>query len=106
MTSPMRNATSKLCNAVTAPVATTRDALAERLQGVCEIASLLYNRPMDNIHYGQERLKDIVEKEARKEEEEPTEQTEDNIDLTARENERVLKGVYRSFLIPRHQKQT
>ena len=35
---------------------------------------------MDNIEYG----KDIVEKEAREEEEEATEQTEDSIDLTAR----------------------
>ena len=56
---------------------------------------------IDNIEYGQERLKDIVEKEARKEEE-TTEHTEeeDNIDLTATENERALKGACRSFMIP------
>ena len=56
---------------------------------------------IDNIEYGLERLKDIVEKEAR-EEEETTEQTkkEDNIDLTATENERPLKEAYRSFMIP------
>ena len=28
------------------------------------------------------------------------EKTEENIDLTATENERVLKGAYRSFVIP------
>ena len=69
MNSCMRNTISKLCNAVSAPVAATRDALAERLQSVRETASLLYNRMMDNIEYGRERLKDIVEKEAREEEE-------------------------------------
>ena len=69
MNSCMRNTISKLCNAVSAPVAATRDALAERLQSVRETASLLYNRMMDNIEYERERLKDIVEKEAREEEE-------------------------------------
>ena len=42
-------------------------------KGCCsvrETVSLLYNRIMDNIEYGRERLKDIVEKEAREEEEE------------------------------------
>ena len=57
----MRNTIS---NAVSAPVAATRDALAERLQSVRETASLLYNRMMENMGYGRERLKDIVEKEA------------------------------------------
>ena len=47
----------------------TRDALAERLQSVRETASLLYNRMMENMGYGRERLKDIVENDA--EEEEP-----------------------------------
>ena len=79
----------------------TRDELTERLQSVLKIGFLLYNRIMDNMGYGQKKLKDIVEKEA-EEEEETTEQTlEDNIDLTATENERVLKRVYRSFVIPR-----
>ena len=83
----MRNTISKLYKAVSAPVATTRDALTERLQSIRETASLLYNRIMDNIGYGRERLKDIIEKEAREEEGETTEQTreeeeEDNIDLT------------------------
>ena len=69
MSTFLRNTISKLYNAVSAPVAATRDALAERLQSVCETASLLYNRMVENMGYGQEKLKDIVEKEA--EEEEP-----------------------------------
>ena len=45
-------------------MAATRDVLAERLR------SVLYNRMMENMGYGQqERLKDIAEKEAEKEEE-------------------------------------
>ena len=48
----------------------TRDALIERLQSARDITSLLYNRMMENMGYGQqERLKGIVEKEV--EEEEP-----------------------------------
>ena len=38
----LRNAITSLYNTVTAPVATTRDALAERLQSVRETAALLY----------------------------------------------------------------
>ena len=49
MTSWIRNQLAKLYNAVSAPVAATRDTLAERLQGVRETASLLYNKIMDNI---------------------------------------------------------
>ena len=68
----LRNTVSKLYNAVSAPVAATRDAIAERLQSVRDTTSLLYNRMMENMGYGQqERLKDIVEKEA-EEEEQPT----------------------------------
>ena len=63
----MRNAISKLYSVVSAPVAATRDALTERLQSVRETASLLYNRMMENMGYGLERLKDIVEKEAEEE---------------------------------------
>ena len=48
-------------------MAATRDALAERLQGARETASLLYNRVIENMGYGQERLKDVVEKEAEEE---------------------------------------
>ena len=64
MNSFLRNTISKLYNAVSAPVAATRDALTEKLQSVGDTASLLYNRMMENMGYRQERLKDIVEKEA------------------------------------------
>ena len=67
----LRNTVSKLYNAVSAPVTATRDALAERLQSVRDTAPLLYNRMMENMGYGRERLKDIVEKEAEEEEEKP-----------------------------------
>ena len=67
MSSFLRNTISKLYNAVSAPVAATRDALVERLQSVRENASLLYNKMMQNMRYGRERLKDIVEKEAEEE---------------------------------------
>ena len=60
----MRNQLTKLYNAVSAPVTAIRDALAERLQSVRETAFLFYNRMVENIGYGQEKLKDIVEKEA------------------------------------------
>ena len=73
----------------------TRDALAERLQSVRDTASLLYNRMMENMGYGQERLKDIMEKAA-----EEDQQQEEDIDLTPHEHERALKGAYRSFVIP------
>ena len=69
MSTFLRNAISKLNNAVSGPVTATRDALAERLQSVRDTASLLYNRMMENMGYEQqERLKDIVEKEAEEEE--------------------------------------
>ena len=50
---------------------------------------------MDNIECGRERFKDIVEIEAREEEE----QTEGNSNLRPQEHERALKGAYRSFVI-------
>ena len=43
----LRNTISKLYNAVSAPVAATGDALAERLQSVRDTTSLLYNRMME-----------------------------------------------------------
>ena len=43
MSSWVRNTISKLYNAVSGPVAATRDELTERLQSVRETASLLYN---------------------------------------------------------------
>ena len=59
MTSWVRNHLAKLYSAVSAPVAATRDAI--------ETASLLYKRMVENMGYGQEKLKDIVEKEAEEE---------------------------------------
>ena len=64
MNSFLRNTISKLYNAVSAPVAATGDVLVETLQSVRGTASLLYKRKMENMGYGQERLKDIAEKEA------------------------------------------
>ena len=72
----MRNTTSKLYNPVSAPVAATRDVLTEKLYSVGDTASLLYNKMMKNMGYGQERLKDILEKEA-EEEEKPAEAKEE-----------------------------
>ena len=83
----MRNTISKLYNAVSAPVTATRDALAERLQSVRDITSLLYNKMMENMGYGQkEGLKDIVEKEA-EEEEQPAADKDEKGD--AREQQQV-----------------
>ena len=93
-----RNTITNLYNAVSAPVAATRDALAERLQSVCDTASLLYNRMMNNIGYGQETLKDIVENTA--EEEHQEEEQENNADLTPKEHEPALKGAFKSFRSP------
>ena len=70
----MKNQISKLYSAVSAPVAATRDALSEHLQSARDTASLLYNRTMYHIGYGQETLKDIVENTAKEEEEEPQQQ--------------------------------
>ena len=80
---------------VSAPVTATRDVIAERLLGIRGTASLLYNRMMENMGYGQETLKYIVEKEAEEEQ-----QQKEDIDLTPHEHERALKGAYRSFVIP------
>ena len=63
---------------------TTRDGLTERLQSVRENASLLYNRMMENMGYGRERLKDIVEKETEEEFKEQQQET-----ATAKEEEKV-----------------
>ena len=52
---------------------------------------------MENMGYGQqERLKEIVEREAEEEEQ----QQEEDIDLTLHEHERALRRAYRSFLMP------
>ena len=94
----MKNQLTKLYNIVSAPVAATRDALAERLQNLREITSLLYNKMIENMGYGQqERLKDIVEKEAEEEEEQ---RQEEDIDLTPHEHEIALTRAYRSSVMP------
>ena len=94
MTSWMRNQLTKLCNAVSAPVTATP---AERLQGVRDTASLFCNRMMENMRYGQERLKDIVEKEV---EQEQQQEEEEGVDLTPHEHQRAFKGAYKSLVIP------
>ena len=92
----MKNQITDLYNAVSAPAAATRDALASRLESVRETATLLYERVMDNIRYGQNKLQNIVEKEAKKE----RQQTGGNVDLTPMEHERALKEPYKSFVVP------
>ena len=77
MTSWMGNHLAKVYNAVSGPVAATRDAITERLQSVCETASILYNKMMENMEYGRQILKDIGEKEAREEEAEEEQQQDD-----------------------------
>ena len=69
MTSWMRNQWANWYNSVVAPIAATRNTLAKRLQTIRETASILYDRMMGNIEYGEKRLKGSVEKEAREEEE-------------------------------------
>ena len=54
MTSWMKNQIANIYNFVSASVGAIQDELVERRQSVCETASLLYNRMMDNIDYGQD----------------------------------------------------
>ena len=75
----------------------TRDALPERLQRIDETTYLLNNRMTEDNGYGQEKLKDIVKKEAK---EEQQQEEEEGIDLIPHEHERVLTGTSRSFVIP------
>ena len=56
----LKNQISKLYSAISAPVTASRDAFAEHLQSVRDTASLLYNRTIYHIGYGQETLKNIV----------------------------------------------
>ena len=58
-----RNKITDLYNAVSAPVAASRDALSERLQSVRDTVTLLYERAKQKLGYGQP-LKDIVEEQA------------------------------------------
>ena len=93
MSTFLRNTVSKLYNAVSAPVTATRDAFAERLQSVRETASLLYNRMMENMKYGRERLKDIVEKES-EEEAKGQQQEEEEVPGAAKEQQHDDQGQY------------
>ena len=94
MSTILRNTISKLYNAVSAPVTATRDALVERLQSIHDTTSLLYNRMMENMGQGRERLKDIVEKEA--EEEEPA---------VAKEEEKVANEQWQGTKAAKEQQQ-
>ena len=88
MNAILRNAISKLCNAVSVHVAATRDALAEKLQSIRDTPSLLCNRMMENMRYGQqERLKNIVKKEA---EEEKNQQRAGKKNKKPRNNNRMM----------------
>ena len=93
MTCWIRNTISKLYNVVSTPVAATRDALAERLESIRETASSLYNRMMENMEYGWERLKNILEKEAREEEKEEELQQDDEGYDTVPEINLVHEGI-------------
>ena len=57
---------------------------------------------VDNMAYQQEKLKDIVEKDAEAEQQQQQEEGEEEEDvaLTPHEYERALKGAYRGFVIP------
>ena len=90
----LENQKTKLYNTVPAPVTATP---AEKLQSVRDTASLLYNRMMENMGYGQERLKDIVEEEA---EEGQQQEEKEGVDLTLHEHENAFKGAYKRFVIP------
>ena len=90
----LRDTIANLYNTLSAPVAATRVALAERLQSVRETAALLYNKTKEKLGYG-EALKATVEDTA-KEEEAQEEQQED---LTPQEHEHAMKKAYRSFKI-------
>ena len=86
-----KNAISKLYEAVSAPVAATRDALAERLQSVRETAALLCFYYAIMLYYY------VVEEQA---EQEHPEQEEENNDLTPEEHELAMNRSYRSFRTP------
>ena len=86
MTSYLRSMISSLYEAVSAPVAATRDALTERLKSVRETASLLYRKTKERLGYG-EALKATVEDAA----------VEEQVDHSAVETEGGFDGNYRHF---------
>ena len=57
MNSFLRKTISKLYNTGSGPVTAAQDALVERLESVRDITSLLYNRMMENMVYGQQERK-------------------------------------------------
>lgn len=67
MTSWMRNHIENLYNFVSTPMAATRDAFTERLQSIRGTVSLLYNRVIDNVGWG-DRLKEKKEENQKKKE--------------------------------------
>ena len=50
------------------------------------------------MEYGQEKLKDIFEKEAEEEQKQEEGEEEEDADLTPHKYERALKRAYRSFV--------
>ena len=83
-------------NTVTAPIAATRDALAERLQTVRDTASLLYGRTKEKLGYGT-TLKEVVEEQAEQEAAEEHNVQQQHEDLTLVEHEQAFRGSYKSF---------
>ena len=67
MTSWMRNHIENLYNFVSTSMAATRDAFTERLQSIRGTVSLLYNRVIDNVGWG-DRLKEKKEENQKKKE--------------------------------------
>ena len=72
----LRNSIRKLYDAASAMVASTRDALPERLQSVRDAAYLLYQKTKNKLGYGQ-TLKDATENKAEKEEAKKQQQDDD-----------------------------
>ena len=70
----MKNQLTKVYNAVSAPAAATRDVPTEKLHRLRETCSLFYNRMVENMGYGPDALKDIVEKEAEEEQQQEEEE--------------------------------
>lgn len=69
----MRSWISRLYDMVSAPVAATRDALAEKLKSVHDTVTLSYNKTKEKLGYG-ETLKHMVQNEAENEHQEDEEE--------------------------------
>lgn len=61
-----KNTISKLYDAISVPVAFTRDALVQKLYSVHDTAYLLYQKTKERLGYGQ-TLKDTLENTAEEE---------------------------------------